>query len=52
MAKRTDTSKVKILELIALTGELSADEIKSFSGSPSYAEKLITILKKESYIKS
>ena len=51
VAKKTDTSKVKILELIALTGELSADEIKSFSGSPSYAEKLITTLKKESYIK-
>ena len=51
VAKKTDTSKVKILELIALTGELSADEIKSFSGSLSYAEKLITILKKESYIK-
>ena len=38
--------------LIAFLGEVTVDEIKSFSRSPSYAEKLITFLKKESYIKN
>ena len=43
---------IRILELIAFLGEVIADEIKNFSRSPSYAEKLITFLKKESYIKN
>lgn len=51
MNKKSDTSKVKILELIALVGEMNSDEIKSFSKSPSYTEKLITQLKKEAYLK-
>lgn len=51
MNKKSDTSMVKVLELVALTGEMNSDEIKSFSSSPSYAEKLITQLKKESYLK-
>ena len=43
---------IRILELIAFLGEVTADDIKNFSRSPSYAEKLITLMKKESYIKS
>ena len=38
---------IRILELIAFLGEVTANEIKSFSKSPSYAEKLITLLKRE-----
>ena len=52
MAKKTDTVMIRILELIALLGEATSDEIKRFSSSPSYAEKLITSMKKESYIKN
>ena len=52
MMKKNDTSMIRILELIAFLGEVTADEIKSFSRSPSYAEKLITLMKKESYIKN
>ena len=51
MSKKSDTSKVKILELIALTGEMNSNEIKSFFNSSSYIEKVITELKKESFIK-
>lgn len=51
MNKKSDISKVKILEYIALVGELTSEEIKAFSKSPSYAEKIITALKKDSYIK-
>lgn len=52
MAKKTDTLMIRILELIALIGEATSDEIKMFSNSPSYAEKLITSMKKDSYIKN
>lgn len=52
MAKKTDTLMIRILELIALLGEATSDEIKKFSNSPSYAEKLITSMKKDSYIKN
>lgn len=52
MAKKTDTLMIRTLELIALLGEATSDEIKKFSNSPSYAEKLITSMKKESYIKN
>ncbi len=52
MVKKTDTVMIRILELIALLGEATSDEIKRFSSSPSYAEKLITSMKKDSYIKN
>ncbi len=52
MAKKTDTLMIRILELIALLGEATSGEIKKFSNSPSYAEKLITSTKKDSYIKN
>ena len=52
MAKKTDTLMIRTLELIALLGEATSDEIKKFSNSPSYAEKLITSMKKDSYIKN
>lgn len=51
MAKKSDTLKVKVLELLALVGELSSDEIKSFVNSSSYGEKIITALKKETLIR-
>lgn len=51
MAKKSDTLKVKVLELLALAGELSSDEIKSFVNSSSYGEKIITALKKETLIR-
>ncbi len=43
---------IRILELISLLGEATSDEIKKFSSSVSYAEKMITSMKKESYIKN
>ena len=52
MAKKTDTMMIRILELIALLGEATSDEIKRLSNSPSYAEKLITSMKKDYYIKN
>ena len=52
MTNKTDTMKIKILQFIALLGEATSDEIKAISNSPSYAEKLITSLKKDSYIKN
>lgn len=51
MVKKTDTYKVKVLEFLALVGELSSDEIKNFTASASYGEKIITTLKRELLIK-
>lgn len=51
MEKKTDTLMIRILELLTLVGETTAEEIKNFSSSTSYAEKMITFLKKESYIR-
>lgn len=51
MVRKTDTLKIKVLELLALVGELSSDEIKSFVNSSSYGEKIITALKKDTLIK-
>ena len=50
--KRIDAIMIRILELISLLGEASSDEIKKFSSSVSYAEKMITSMKKGSYIKN
>lgn len=50
--KKNDTRMIRILELISLLGEVTSDEIKKFSSSISYAEKLITAMKKEAYIKN
>ena len=52
MNKKIDSTKVRILELLALTNELSADNIKSFFSSTGYAEKMITRLKKDSLIRN
>lgn len=52
MVKKTDTLMIRILELIALLGEATTDEIKRFSNSSSYTEKIITSMRKESYIKN
>jgi len=52
MIKRTDTGMIRILELISLLGEATSDEIKRFSNSSMYAEKLITAMKKIAYIKA
>ncbi len=52
MIKKTDSTKVRILELLALTNELSSDNIKSFFSSAGYAEKIITRLKKDSLIRN
>lgn len=52
LEKKTDTIMIRILELIALLGEATSEEIKRFSKSPSYAEKIISLMKKESYIKN
>jgi len=43
---------IRILELISLLGEATSDEIKRFSNSSMYAEKLITAMKKIAYIKA
>ena len=48
----TDTCAYQLLSLIALSGECSVDIITYMGISPSYAEKLITKLKDEGYIKT
>ena len=52
MNKKTDSTKIRILELLALTNELNADNIKSFFSSTGYVEKMITRLKKDSLIRN
>ena len=52
MITKTDSAKVRILELLAMTDELSGSNIKSFFSSNAYVEKLITSLKKESLIRN
>jgi len=52
VVSKTDTVMIKVLEIIALLGEATTDEIQSFLNSSSYAEKLITSLKKKSFIKN
>jgi len=51
MIAKTDSAKTRILEILAMTGEMSADNIKSFFSSTGYVEKIITSLKKESLIR-
>ena len=51
MLKKTDSAKVRILEILALTGEMTADNIKSFFSGNEYARKTIINLKKDSLIK-
>ena len=51
MLAKTDTVKVKILELLALSGDMTSGELKSFFDVPSYVEKVITNLRKEGLIK-
>ena len=49
--KKSDTLKLKILQLISMVGELSADEIIEFFDHESYTKKQITILKKDKLIR-
>ena len=51
MLKKTYSAKVRILEILALTGEMTADNIKTFFPGNEYARKTIINLKKESLIK-
>ena len=48
---KTDLMTVKMLELLALVGDMSTDEIRPFFNSESYVRKLITKLKNDKYIK-
>lgn len=52
MITKTDSVKIRILELLAMSDELSGSNIKSFFSSNGYVEKLITSLKKESLIRN
>ena len=38
VTSKTDTVMIKVLEIIALLGEATADEIQSFLNGPLYAE--------------
>ena len=42
---------IRILQLMGLLGEMTADEIISFSNSPTYTKKVILTLKKDGFIK-
>jgi len=49
--KRNDTLKLKILQLISMVGEISADEIISFFEHAPYTKKQLSILKKDKLIR-
>lgn len=51
MYTKKDSMAIKILEILALVGEVSADEILGFFKSKSYAAKVITNLKNDGFIK-
>lgn len=51
MYTKKDAMSIKILEILALVGDMSADEIVDFFKSKSYAAKVITNLKNDGFIK-
>lgn len=51
MISKADSAKVRILEILAMTGEMTGENIKAFFSSSEYVRKTITALKNESLIK-
>ncbi len=50
--QRTDSLKYQLLELIGISGEFPAEQLSRLISSPSYAEKVITELKKDKLIRT
>lgn len=51
MVCKADSTRIRILEILAMTGEMTGDNIKSFFPSNEYTRKTIISLKKESLIR-
>ena len=52
MLTKPDTLKYQLLEMIGISGEFPADQLCRLISSPSYAEKIITELKAEKFIRT
>lgn len=50
--QRPDSLKYQLLELIGISGEFPAEQLNRLISSPSYAEKVITELKKDKLIRT
>ena len=51
MISKADSAKIRILEILAMTGEMTGENIKAFFSSGEYVRKTITALKNESLIR-
>ncbi len=51
MNSRADSTAIKILELLALVGDMSSDEICCFFKSESYIRKVLSSLRNDNFIK-